>query len=100
MQYAVVVLDHIAQGFHVALDEAGDDLAFEAAVFVLLDDPLAGSSGCLLAAPSAFAPLASRGGDVADRLPPHAAAEFEPHDNRPSMELIDFGLNTAPRSLT
>ena len=72
MQYAVVVLDHIAQGFHVALDEAGDDLAFEAAVFVLLDDPLAGSSGCLLAAPSAFAPLASSGGDVAD-LPHHAA---------------------------
>jgi hypothetical protein len=36
VQYAVVVLDHIAQGFHVALDEAGDDLAFEAAVFTLL----------------------------------------------------------------
>jgi chromate transporter len=34
-------LDHIAQGFQVALDEAGDDLAFEAAVFALLDDPLA-----------------------------------------------------------
>ena len=27
-------------------------------------------------------------------------AEGEPHDNLPSIELIDFGLNTAPRSLT
>jgi hypothetical protein len=35
------VLDHTAQGFNVVLDEAGDDLAFEAAVLALLDDPLA-----------------------------------------------------------
>ena len=41
MQDAVVVLDHMAQGLQVALDEAGDDLAFEAAVLTLLDDPLA-----------------------------------------------------------
>ena len=58
MQHAVIVLDHIANGLQVALDEAGDDLALEAAVFALLDDPLADdellgfvrSSGCLLAA--------------------------------------------------
>jgi hypothetical protein len=40
MQHAVIVLDHIANGLQVALDEAGDDLALEAAVFALLDDPL------------------------------------------------------------
>ena len=41
VQHAVVVFDHVAQGLQVALDEAGDDLAFEAAVLALLDDPLA-----------------------------------------------------------
>jgi hypothetical protein len=58
VQHAAVILDHIANGLQVALEEAGHDLALEAAVFALLDDPLADdellgfvrSSGCLLAA--------------------------------------------------
>jgi hypothetical protein len=41
VQHAVVVLDHVAKGLQIPLDEGGYDFALEAAVFTLLDDPLA-----------------------------------------------------------
>jgi hypothetical protein len=56
-------ITHIAQGFQVALDEAGDDLDCEAAVLALLDDPLADyefHKTRSLIRPSSFAPSGSK----------------------------------------
>jgi hypothetical protein len=41
VQHAAVILDHVADGLQVALEEAGHDLALEAAILALFDDPLA-----------------------------------------------------------
>jgi hypothetical protein len=60
VQHAAVIPDHVADGLQVALEEAGHDLALEAAILALFDDPLADdefslgfvrSLGCLLGAP-------------------------------------------------
>ena len=76
VQDALIVLDHIAHGLVVALDEAGDDLALEAAVLALFNDPLADDE--LSAGFALHSCHASLRPSATDRrhpyIPPHAVA--------------------------
>ena len=81
VQHAVVVLDHLAQGLQVALDEAGDDLALEAAILALIDDPLADDEF-----PSKFARSSGR-------RPPRLQVQ---NCSRSPFAVPSCGLNAAP----